>query len=239
MTISEPWERNTLMSSEGGAAEDTRRRAGGYSGGGRSSESKEGEAARVGCADRNWVTMECIWVASSLGYGTTYVRSVFFTRVTGANLVGLIISAPIWFGPNLPLLRISFSRTGTTKASVFPEPVTASTTTSLCCMNNGIVAAWTGVICVWPIAPITSRLSRRFEMSSGWSRPKRTHIHGVRGMGREGQVPARAAAAIKEERTQLGPRRHLPFAVGCCHDCSSAFEKQFDCLSEEGEAVIG
>ena len=166
--MSEPWERNLLMSSEGGAAEDTRRRAGGYSGGGRSSESKEGEAARVGCADRNWDTTECIWVASSLGYGKACVRSVFFTHVSSADLVGLIISAPIWFGPSLPLLRINFSRTGTTKASVFPEPVTASTTTSLCCMNNGIVAAWTGVICAWPIASITSRLSRRFEIPSRW-----------------------------------------------------------------------
>jgi len=68
------------------------------------------------------------------------------------------MSAPIWFGPRCRSLRISFSRIGTTKASVFPDPVTASTTASLCCVNNGIVAAWTGVIWEWPIASITSRL---------------------------------------------------------------------------------
>ncbi len=41
---------------------------------------------------------------------------------------------------------MSFSRMGITKARVLPEPVTASTTTSLFCMNNGMVDAWTGVI---------------------------------------------------------------------------------------------
>ena len=61
--------------------------------------------------------------------------------VASADLVGLIMSAPIWLGPSLRSLRISFSRIGITKASVFPEPVTASTTTSLFCMNSGIVAA--------------------------------------------------------------------------------------------------
>ena len=142
--MSEPWERNLLMSSEGGAVGDTRRRAGGYSGGGRSSESNEGEVGWVGCANRNWVTTECIWAANSLGYGKACVRSVPLTRVAGADLVGLIISEPSWFGSSLPLLHINFFRTGTTKASVSPEPVKTSTTMSLCCMNNGIVAAWTG-----------------------------------------------------------------------------------------------
>ena len=169
MTISEPWNRNLLMSSAGEVSEDTRSRAGGNSGGGRSSELKEGEAVRVGCAERNCVTTECIWVASSLSYKRKCVRSgkVSVAEVAAsADLVGLIMSAPIWFGPSLRSLRMSFSRIGITKASVFPEPVTASTTTSLCCMNNGIVAAWTGVIWVWPIASMTSRLHRRREIQS-------------------------------------------------------------------------
>ena len=155
------------MSSAGEASEDTRSNAGGYSGGGRSSESKEGENARVGCAERNCVTTECVWVASSLGYERKRVRSDGVSSVeavANADLVGLIMSAPIWFGPSLRPLRISFSRIGITKASVFPEPVTASTTTSLCCINSGIVAAWTGVILVWPIASMTSRLQKIYEM---------------------------------------------------------------------------
>ena len=144
--------------------------------------------------------MECIWVASSLSYERKYVRSgeFLFTEVA-SDLVGLTMSAPIWFGPSLRSLRISFSRTGITKASVFPEPVTASTTTSLCCMNNGIVAAWTGVIWAWPIAFMTSRLQNRHEISSSWSLLKRTHTHDVRGTGSEDQVPARAVADIEEE----------------------------------------
>ena len=104
---------------EGEAAEDTRR-AGGYSGGGRSSESKQGEATRVGCVDRNWVAAECIWVASSLNYEREYIRSVLFTRAASADLrVGQLMSAPIWFEPSLLLLRISFPRIEMTKASVF------------------------------------------------------------------------------------------------------------------------
>jgi hypothetical protein len=47
---------------------------------------------------------------------------------------------------------------GTTNASVLPEPVTASTTTSLCRMKRGIVAACTGVIWLWPMDRITSSL---------------------------------------------------------------------------------
>jgi len=118
--------------------------------------------------------------------------------VASADLVGLIMSAPIWFGPNRRSLRISFSRIGTTKASVFPDPVTASTTTSLCCTNNGIVAAWTGVIWEWPIAFITSRLRKRREISPSWPLLMHTHTHEVRGTGREDHVPARAVADIEE-----------------------------------------
>ena len=69
----------------------------------------------------------------------------------GTHLVGLITSAPISFFASFRSLRISFSNMGITKARVFPEPVTASTTTSLWRMKRGIVEAWTGVIWVWPI----------------------------------------------------------------------------------------
>lgn len=77
---------------------------------------------------------------------------------TSTNLVGLITIAPI--SPCLSLVsrRISRSRIGMTKARVFPEPVTASTTTSLCFMKRGMVEACTGVICVCPIDCMTSRL---------------------------------------------------------------------------------
>ena len=57
------------------------------------------------------------------------------------HLVGLMIKALISFCLNLvPLLMIR-SRVGITNAKVFPEPVTASTTTSLFCMNRGMVEA--------------------------------------------------------------------------------------------------
>lgn len=48
---------------------------------------------------------------------------------------------PIWLRLSSVSLRRIISTAGTTKASVFPEPVTASTHTSLFVRNNGIVAA--------------------------------------------------------------------------------------------------
>ena len=87
--------RGRCSSLEGEAAEGTKRRAGGHSGGGRSSESKEGEAAQVGCAERNWVAAECIWAASPLSYEREHIRFVLFTRAVSADLVRLIVSAPI------------------------------------------------------------------------------------------------------------------------------------------------
>lgn len=45
-----------------------------------------------------------------------------------------------------------------TYANVFPEPVTASTTTSLFPINIGIAASCTGVILVKPITDIASRI---------------------------------------------------------------------------------
>ena len=45
-----------------------------------------------------------------------------------------------------------------TDARVFPDPVTASTTTSLFPMNNGIVLAWTGVVLVNPMEFMASRI---------------------------------------------------------------------------------
>ena len=158
------------MPSTGEASEDTRSRAGGYPGGRWLSELK-GEIAWVGCAERNSITTGCIWIASSLIYERKCVRSggVLSAVVTGTDLMELIISAPIWFGPSFYSLCISFSRNGIMKVTVFLEPMTASTTTSLCCMNNGIVAARTGVVWVRPVAPMTSRLRERREISSTWS----------------------------------------------------------------------
>ena len=92
---------------------------------------------------------------------------------SSSYLVGLIIKAPTSFLLNRHSLLIKRSSIGTTKASVFPEPVTASTTTSLCCIKRGIVDACTGVIWAYPIALITSRLER---MRTGY-RPMLTYIH--------------------------------------------------------------
>ena len=47
--------------------------------------------------------------------------------------------------------RKSISKTGMRNASVFPDPVHASTKTSLLLRNSGIAADWTGVILVKPI----------------------------------------------------------------------------------------
>lgn len=58
-----------------------------------------------------------------------------------AHLVGLMISAPTSSLFNLVSRRIRRSKMGITNANVFPEPVTASTTTSLCFMKRGIVDA--------------------------------------------------------------------------------------------------
>lgn len=57
--------------------------------------------------------------------------------------------APTWPFSNTPRSATRFasrSTTGRTNASVLPEPVTASTTTSLCWLKSGIVDAWTGVM---------------------------------------------------------------------------------------------
>ena len=51
--------------------------------------------ARVGCVESNWVATECIWVASSRSYERECIRSVLFTHGASADLVGLIMSAPI------------------------------------------------------------------------------------------------------------------------------------------------
>ena len=50
-----------------------------------------------------------------------------------------------WWGLGGEGRRRSISTTGTTKARVFPEPVAASTATSLCDSSSGMVAACTGV----------------------------------------------------------------------------------------------
>lgn len=58
------------------------------------------------------------------------------------HLVGVRIIAPIWLRLSSVSLRRIISTTGTTNASVFPEPVTASTQTSLFVRKSGIVAAY-------------------------------------------------------------------------------------------------
>lgn len=73
-------------------------------------------------------------------------------------LVGEMMMAPIWCFFMGDSSRKSLSTTGIKKASVFPLPVTASTTTSLCAMNRGIVEACTGVMREKPIVEIASRI---------------------------------------------------------------------------------
>jgi hypothetical protein len=105
-----------------------------------------------------------------------------------------MISAPISSFFSLVSRRIRRSRMGITKANVFPEPVTASTTTSLCFIKRGIVEAWTGVICVWPIDCITSKLCGHISPDREGEKAN-THIHDVKGVGREVQRPAKAVEA--------------------------------------------
>jgi hypothetical protein len=61
-------------------------------------------------------------------------------------LVGDTIIAATWFFFACSGALNNLSTTGIRNASVFPLPVTASTTTSLFPMNSGIVDACTGVI---------------------------------------------------------------------------------------------
>jgi hypothetical protein len=119
--------------------------------------------------------------------------------VTSADLVGLMMSTLIWFGPSLRSLRTSFFRIGITKVGAVPNLVTASTMTSLCYMNNGIVAAWTSDIQTCPVALVRSRLQGRSEIMSSCSLSIRTHAHEVRGTGGEDQVPARAVAEAEAD----------------------------------------
>jgi hypothetical protein len=61
------------------------------------------------------------------------------------------------------------SRSGIRNASVFPDPVTASTTTSLFLRNSGIVLAWTGVMSVKPISERHSKLKMSANSKRGLS----------------------------------------------------------------------
>lgn len=72
-------------------------------------------------------------------------------------LVGEITIAPTWCFFIGSSNRNSFSTTGIRNDSVFPLPVTASTTTSLCAINRGIADACTGVIRVKPMDETASR----------------------------------------------------------------------------------
>ena len=60
----------------------------------------------------------------------------------------------------------SFSTTGITKARVFPEPVQASTATSLCPQNSGIVASCTGVAMMKPSSVSTASVAGDTPASS-------------------------------------------------------------------------
>ncbi len=97
-------------------------------------------------------------VSGSLALYTTALSMSLSQIMMLAYRVGLITRAPTSFFRSLDSLRMSFSSTGRTNARVLPDPVTASTTTSLFCMNSGMVDACTGVILVWPIDCTTSKL---------------------------------------------------------------------------------
>ena len=92
---------------------------------------------------------------SSLSYERECIRSVLFTHAASADLVGLITSAPIRFGPSLPLLHISFSRDDEGKCLSRASDTFHHNVLMLC--EHGIVAVWAGAIRAWPIAAITSR----------------------------------------------------------------------------------
>lgn len=74
-----------------------------------------------------------------------------------SSRVGDIMSAPNSLLARGSDLRDSFSRIGMTNASVLPDPVTASTTTSLFCIKSGITLDCTGAI---DAKPMTERVSR-------------------------------------------------------------------------------
>jgi hypothetical protein len=92
---------------------------------------------------------------------------------SASNLVGLMIIART--SPRLTSdggIFLNRSRRGIRNASVFPDPVTASTTTSLFLRNRGIVLACTGVISVNPINDTHSSLHSS-ELWIQWN-----YIHG-------------------------------------------------------------
>ena len=59
---------------------------------------------------------------------------------------------------SISILELHDRISNCTDARVFPDPVTASTTTSLFPMNNGIVLAWTGVVLVNPMEFMASSI---------------------------------------------------------------------------------
>lgn len=69
--------------------------------------------------------------------------------------------------------RRRISTKGTTKARVFPEPVAASTATSLWPQRRGMVAAWTGV---QKRKPPRVRVSRTGSESEGRRSEKRVVV---------------------------------------------------------------
>lgn len=85
-------------------------------------EDEGDEGLSSGCAARKLATTEWICVASSL---QTSVSGAARGGGRRTDLVGEMMMAPISFLPSCFSRPSSFSNTGMTKASVFPEPVTA------------------------------------------------------------------------------------------------------------------
>lgn len=72
--------------------------------------------------------------------------------------------------------RRRISTKGTTKARVFPEPVAASTATSLKEHRRGIVAAWTGV---QKLKPASAKASRTGSEIGGFTSEKRVSVNAL------------------------------------------------------------
>ena len=87
-----------------------------------------------------------VYLCCQLPKRTNSVIQWVISSTGRAHLVGLITNAPTSFLFSFVSRRSSFSRIGMTKARVFPDPVTASTTTSLWPIKRGMADACTGVI---------------------------------------------------------------------------------------------
>ena len=96
-----------------------------------------------------------------------------------------------WWGLGAEEARRRISTRGTTKAKVFPEPVAASTATSLKLQSKGMVAAWTGVQ-KWK--PDWVRASRTGSDSGGLSSENRVVVRAL--FGSEESAGAAAMSSL-------------------------------------------